>query len=160
MSRPPKPNSEDAHSYHHRWLDDLLTEPGKYFVAGAGITISYENEKLVIRSTARGGASGDVWHFEGKIEVDPNNTYPAQSVIHIQDTHDLVTTGIRDAANPSGGLVTSCPGYWVSTQSVPPKTTVDGNEVWNLPQYPEPNQSNKDDPLNFWLYLGETPPGA
>jgi hypothetical protein len=100
------------------------------------------------------------WHFESKIEADNTKNYPAQSVIHIQPTDALVTTGIRDAANPSGPLVKSCAGYWVSTQAVAAKKTVGGNDVWNLPQYPYPNAANMDDPANFWIYLGEMDCGA
>lgn len=98
------------------------------------------------------------WHFEDKIEVDNTISYPAQSVIHIQATNDLVVTGIRDAANPSGGLVQSQSGFWVSTQDVPAKTTVSGNDVWNLPQYPYPEPLDLDDESNFWIYLGEICP--
>ena len=110
-----------------------------------------------MRRRILGGSGGtfEGWHFEDKIEVDNTLVYPAQTVIHIQDTHALVTTGIRDAANPTGGLVTSCAGFWVSTQSVPAKTQVSGNDVWNLPQFPYPEPADLDDPTNFWLYLGE-----
>lgn len=102
---------------------------------------------------AKSGLLG--WHFENKIEADNTRGYPAQTVIHIQPTDALVTTGIRDAANPSGGLVTSCAGFWVSTQFVPSKTVVSGNDVWNLPQWPMPVPTNFDDPANYWIYLGE-----
>lgn len=112
-------------------------------------------EKIRRRILGGGVAQSLSWHFEDKIEVDPTKSYPAQTVIHIQPTHDLVTTGIRDAAAPSGGLVKSCTGYWVSTQAVPAKTTVSGNDVWNLPQYPYPKPTNLDDASNFWIYLGE-----
>jgi hypothetical protein len=103
---------------------------------------------------------GVYWHkpSNGKYEVDPTYEYSEGSVVHIQPTDALVTTGIRDAANPMGGLVTSCAGFWVATQTVPAKITVSGNDVWNLPQYPLPNATNIDDPLNFWLYLGEAMP--
>ena len=96
------------------------------------------------------------WHKQSTYEVDPTIAYGDQVVIHIQPTHALVVTGIRDAANPTGGLVTSCAGFWVSTQPVPAKTTVSGNDVWNLPQFPLPVPTNIDDPANFWIYLGET----
>lgn len=103
--------------------------------------------------TSRQGISG--WHFESKIEMNNTNSYPAQTIIHIQPTHDLVVTGIRDAANPTGPLVTSCAGYWISTQAVSAKKTVGGNDVWNLPQDPYPDPTDLDNPANFWIYLGE-----
>jgi hypothetical protein len=105
-----------------------------------------------------GGKSG--WHKpnNNKYEVDATVAYDEGSVIHIQPTDSLVTTGIRDAAHPTGALVTSCAGYWVSTQDVPAKTTVSGNDVWNLPQYPIPVPTNVDDATNFWIYLGEAMP--
>lgn len=106
------------------------------------------------------GGSGSVisgWHKprNGKYEVDESIFYDEGSVIHIQPTHSLVTTGIRDAANPTGGLITSCAGYWVAIQDVPGKTVVSGNDVWNLPQYPYPEPTDMDDPSNYWIYLGE-----
>lgn len=102
------------------------------------------------------------WHFEDKIEVNPARGYQPQTVIHIQETDSLVTTGIRDAANliahPDGSVgspIKSCAGFWVSTRSVPAKQTVDSKDFWNLPQYPLPNPSNLDDEKNYWIYLGE-----
>lgn len=95
------------------------------------------------------------WHFDDKIEVEKGKSYPAQTVIHIQPEHELVTTGMRDAASPSSDPVKSCAGFWVSTQSVPSKTTSGGNEVWNVPQWPLPEPTNYDDKKNFWLYLGD-----
>lgn len=120
--------------------------------------INQQNKAITsMRRRILGGSGGitSAWHFENQIEVDPTISYPPQSVIHIQDSNSLVTTGIRDAANPTGGLVKSCSGFWVSTQDVPAKTTVSGNDVWNLPQYPLPNSTNLDDPTNYWIYLGE-----
>ena len=98
------------------------------------------------------------WHFEDGIEVDNTVSYPAQSVIHIQPTHSLVVTGIRDAADPGSGLVKSQQGFWVATQDVPAKTVVSGNDVWNLPQYPYPEPTDLDDPTNYWIFLGDICP--
>lgn len=108
-----------------------------------------------------GGAQQAVlgWHKpnSGKYELPaaPYPEYEEGAVIHIQATHDIVTSGIRDAANPTGPLVTSCAGYWVAIQDVPGAATVAGNAVWNLPQFPYPTPTNMDDPSNFWIYLGE-----
>jgi len=115
-------------------------------------------EALRRRILGGAGQATTGWHFEDTIEVDPQNDYPAQSIIHIQATHDLVTTGIRDAANPGGGLITSLSGFWVSTQDVPAQSTSGGNDVWNLPQYPLPNPDDLDDATNFWIYLGDICP--
>jgi hypothetical protein len=125
----------------------------------------YDSQTVKVEQTMRGtrfhvkktfgvpGVAG--WHFESKIEADQTQSYPTQSVIHVQSSSALATTGIRDLANPTGPLVLSKPGYYVARQAVPAKTTVSGNDVWNIPQWPEPNGANKDDPLNFWLYFGE-----
>lgn len=151
---PEKPYAADKHSLHHVALHQRIFQGG-LLVAGAGVNISTNDKgQYIVAATARAGALAG-WHFESKIEVDPTRAYPAQSVIHIQPTHALVTTGIRDAANPSGGLVTSCAGFWVATQNVPPQTTSGGHDVWNLPQWPLPVSTDFDDPGNFWLYLGE-----
>lgn len=127
----------------------------------------YSSDTVTVEQTTRGtrfhtklpaqsqGGSGWIPR-NGKYEVDNTNPYAANNVIHIQPTHDLVITGIRDAANPTGPLVMSKRGYYVSTRPVSAKTTVGGNDVWNLPQFPLPNPDNIDDPLNFWIYLGET----
>lgn len=118
------------------------------------VTYEYTNGHYLFKTKpSRAGFTG--WHFESTIEVDDTRRYPAQTVIHIQPTNALVTTGIRDAANPTGPLVTACAGYWVATQAVPAKKSVSGNDVWNLPQYPYPVPTNMDDPANFWIYLGE-----
>jgi hypothetical protein len=113
-----------------------------------------------------GGATGG-WHkpTNSLYEADPTYSYDEGSVIHIQATDALVTTGIRDASNliadPSGATgspITSCAGFWVATQDVPAKTNVGGNDFWNLPQFPLPVPTNIDDPTNFWIYLGDITP--
>ena len=126
---------------------------------------SVENLTRLVEKIRRrilgGSVAGAVgWHRPSnrKYEVDPTFNYDESSVIHIQPTDSLVTAGIRDAANPTGALVQSCAGYWVATQDVPAKTTVSGNDVWNLPQYPLPVPTDIDDPTNFWIYLGEAMP--
>ncbi len=121
-----------------------------------------------IRRRILGGSGGTIqgWFFgnggnqgtgSNQIELPsaPYPAYQAQQVINIQPTLDIVTTGIADLANPTGGLVTSCPGLWVATQAVPAQTTVGGTDCWNLPQFPIPVPTNCDDPKNFWLYLGQ-----
>lgn len=150
MPRPPKPLVVDAHTRHHRWLDDLLTNPGYLFVAGPGVRIYYQNDKIIFEADPGSNTRRGI-HFEDKIEADPSLDYPAQTVINIQATDSLVTVGIRDAANPSGPLIKSFPGLWVSRQQVPAKTIISGNEVWNLPQLPLPSPLNYDDPANFWI---------
>ena len=122
-------------------------------------TIAFEQTTRGVRAHVRNpqvlGITG--WFFGTKIELPtaPYGSFGAQQVIHIQATHAIVTTGIRDLANPTGPLVTSCAGIWVATQYVPSQTTVSGNPVWNLPQYPMPVPSNFDDPTNFWIYMGD-----
>lgn len=111
--------------------------------------------RLRRRIVGGGGIPFAGFHFSDKIEVDPTKDYDAQTVIHIQPTNDLVVTGIRDAADPDGPVIKSCAGLWVALQDVPAKTTVDGNDVWGLPQYPLPVPTNLDDPLNMWYYMGE-----
>ena len=117
-----------------------------------------EKTRRRILGGAPQGVSG--WHKprNGKYEVDATFAYDGGTVIHIQPTSSLVTTGIRDAANPTGPLITSCAGFWVATQYVPSKTTVSGNDVWNLPQFPLPVATDLDDSSNYWLYLGEMTP--
>ena len=95
-------------------------------------------------------------YFGKTIEVDETYTFPRRGgVIHIQASHYLVTTGIRDAANPTGPKVKSCAGIWFSTRNVPAKTKIGGNDVWNVPKWPMSNPSDLDDPVNYWYYLGE-----
>ena len=122
-------------------------------------TIAFEQTARGVRAHVRNPQFGAItgWFFGSKIEL-PTAPYPAfgaQQVIHIQATHAIVTSGIRDAANPSGPLVTSCAGLWVATQYVPAQTTSGGNPVWNLPQYPMPTPTNYDATNNFWIYLGD-----
>ena len=102
---------------------------------------------------ARGGASVSGWHDATPLElpVAPYPAYDAQSVIHIQSSHNIVVTGVKDAENPTGPLIKSRPGMWVSFKAVPAQS----GDVWNLPQFPLPNPNNWDDPLNFWRWLGE-----
>lgn len=142
----------------------------KQWLRNRQIANSVENQLQAVNAMMRklesarrrilGGASQGIkgWHFEDLIEVDPTTDYPAQTVIHIQPTHDLVVTGIRDAANPGGGLVLSQSGFWVSTQDVPAQSTDSGNDIWNLPQYPLPEPTDLDDATNFWIYLGDICP--
>ena len=124
-------------------------------VDGAQVWADKTPKGYVLRAKIQpaGGVTG--WHFESKIEVDQTKSYPEQTVIHVQASSALVTTGITDLANPTGGLVTSCPGLWVSTQAVPAAAMVSGTLCWNLPQFPMPVPTNYDDPTNFWIYLGE-----
>ena len=121
-------------------------------------------EKMKRRILGGSGGATSCWHkpINNLYEVDPTYPYNEGSVIHIQATDTLVTTGIRDASNliadPSGAtgsLVTSCAGFWVATQDVPAKTNIGGNDFWNLPQFPLPVPTNMDDPTNFWIYLGD-----
>lgn len=156
--RRPTPGDEgaNAESIFMQMMWDLWFDPKvNIFVQSDDIKVDKtpKGYEIKISKFPPGGRRG--WHFEDKIEVDNTKSYPKQTVIHIQDTHSLVTAGIRDAADPDGGLVTACAGFWVSTQAVPAKTTVDGNDVWNLPQYPYPEPTDMDDPANFWIYLGE-----
>ena len=112
-----------------------------------------------MRRRILGGSGGAItgWFFGTKIELPaaPYPAFAAQQLVHIQATHAIVTSGIRDAANPSGSLVKSCVGLWVALQAVPAQKTVSGNPVWNLPQFPYPTPTNLDDITNFWYYLGE-----
>lgn len=124
---------------------------GEVIISPAGSQVT-----LDLRSV-KGGGGLKAWHKQYKWEVDKTYNYSEQSTIHIQATDALVTTGIADKANPSGGLVQSCPGIWVATQAVPAAATISGTLCWNLPQWPMPNPLNYDDPLNFWIYLGEVP---
>ena len=111
--------------------------------------------RRIVGGGSAAGTSG--WHkpLNGKYEVDPTYGYDEGSVIHIQSGNALVTTGIRDAAAPTGPLVISKSGFWVSTQAVPPQATVSAHLVWNLPQFPLPVPTNLDDATNFWIYLGD-----
>ena len=102
-----------------------------------------------------GGGGGSGWHFGSQIEIAAASGFSAQTVVHLQPSNSLVTTGIRDMANPGGPLVQSKSGYWVSTKSVPAPSSYSGNSVWNLPQFPLPNPDNIDDPANYWVYLGD-----
>jgi hypothetical protein len=130
--------------------------------AGAG---QHTNSEVVASQLLFGGPPkrllrqpvGGGWFFGATIEL-PAAPYPkigGQRVIHLQSSHALVTTGIRDAAHPTGALVTSRPGLWIALQQVPAQVTVSGNPVWNLPQWPLPTPANYDDATNFWLWLGE-----
>jgi hypothetical protein len=95
------------------------------------------------------------WHFSSKIEADETQSYPAQTVIHIQSTHALVTTGYPLPSAPSGAVVKAKPGIWVSLRAVPAKTLAGAVNVYDVPQWPLPVATNLDDETNFWLYLGD-----
>jgi hypothetical protein len=95
------------------------------------------------------------WHFESKIELDPTVSYPAQSVVHIQSTSTLVTTGYPKPSAPAGAVVKAKPGIWVSIRSIPAKALVGAVNVYDVPQWPLPVATNLDDETNFWLYLGD-----
>jgi hypothetical protein len=156
--RPKKPTGRGAIWTWRRWIWDMLAG-GLFPIRGDGsIVVDWKDGYYRISSkTQTVGSNQKGWYFGNKIEL-PTAPYPsfnAQQVIHIQPTHDIVVTGIHDAANPTGAIVKSCAGLWVATQNVPPQTTASGHPVWNLPQYPYPNPLNLDDPLNFWYYLGE-----
>ena len=110
---------------------------------------------LNIRPSKGGGAPGiSGWFWNTPIEL-PAAPYPAVgkgAVIHLQSSHALVTTGIRDAANPTGPLVKSFAGSYIAMRDVPAQATVSGNPVWNLPQSPMPTPGNWDDASNFWRF--------
>lgn len=156
---PHKPHGTGAAAYFFQLVWEMLFNGKLPFrsvkSADGEVSVNWVKGAYEVKVSGGRGGGGVAWHFGTKIEVDNTQTYPSQTVIHIQSTDALVTTGIRDAANPTGGLVTSCAGFWVSTQTVPAKTQVDGNDVWNLPQYPYPEPTDMDDPTNFWIYLGE-----
>jgi len=153
---PGKPSRDDPHSNHHAALHERVFEGKGLIRAGAGVTVSVDADGThVISSTARNGGSLSGFRWAAKREVDPTATYSVDEEIHIQATHSLVTTGIRDAAAPELGLVKSRPGRWRCLRNCPAKTTVDGNEVWNLPQWPMPEPENYDDPNNYWLLLSQ-----
>jgi len=158
---PARPTGSDSEARFMQLVWDMLWDPKtSIFCDTPGLHFDKTPRGYVPKFKPSAARAISGWHFESKIEADNTKNYPAQTVIHIQPTDALVTTGIRDAANPSGPLVKSCAGYWVSTQAVAAKKTVGGNDVWNLPQYPYPNAANMDDPANFWIYLGEMDCGA
>ena len=111
--------------------------------------------------SAGGGGSGVTgWFWSSPIEL-PAAPYPAflkGAVIHIQSAHAIVTSGIRDAADPTGPLVGSRPGKWIALQRVPAQATVSGNAVWNLPQWPLPVPSSWDNAANFWDFIPDASP--
>jgi hypothetical protein len=155
---PPRPSGNSAEAIFVQAVWDCLWDPKTSLFCDSP-TLHFDKTPKgyvpVLRRAAGSGGTG--WFFGSKIElgVAPYPYFQAQQVIHIQPTHVIVTTGIVDAAKPTGPLVTSCAGYWVAKQMVPAQTTVGGVSVWNLPQYPYPMPTNMDDPTNFWIYLGE-----
>ena len=114
-----------------------------------------DGKMFVPAATPPAGNAGLFFGAKIELPVAPYPSFQKQQVIHIQSTHAIVTTGIRDAANPSAPLVQSRPGFWAASQAVPAQGTVGGNPVWNLPQWPLPNPDNYDDTANFWLWLGD-----
>ncbi len=106
------------------------------------------------RRSSGGSGSSTGWFWNSPIEL-PAAPYPAigkGAVIHLQPDHALVTTGIIDAANPTGPLVKSLPGSYIAMRYVQAQITMSGNPVWNLPQFPMPTPTNWDDAANFWRY--------
>ena len=129
-----------------------ITSPDQS-VSGRVIFGSIGDMNFELKATGGSGTGGI--HFDTKIEVDNTVNYTRGTWIHIQSTNSLVTTGIRDVANPTGPLVKSRQGDWVSTQAVPAKTTNgSGQDIWNLPQWPMPDPSNHDNPVNYWKFIG------
>lgn len=100
--------------------------------------------------------TGWAWASPIELPVAPYPAYPEGNIINIQATHAIVTTGIRDAADPTGPLIKSKAGLWVAMQDVPAQSTVSGNAVYNLPQFPLPTPDDYDDDTNFWYFLGKT----
>ena len=87
------------------------------------------------------------------IEIVSGRAYSKGERVHVQPDHLLVTTGIRDRAVPTGPLVQSRAGWYIAMQDVPAKSTVSGNDVWDLPQFPYPVPKNLDDKKNFWEWM-------
>lgn len=100
-----------------------------------------------------GGASGWNWGTPNIELPDPVNGpmpgYGKGTVIHIQSTNSIVTTGMLDLG--SGNLTQSVAGLWVTTQAVPAQA--EDSSSWNVPQLPMPDAGNYDDTTNFWVFL-------
>jgi len=107
-----------------------------------------------------GGAPG--WNWGNPIELpDPESGpmpgFAKGTVIHIQGTNSIVTTGMTDLGSNTN--VQSQAGLWVSTQAVPAQAS-DSNS-WNVPQSPLPVPDDYDSPSNFWVPVagGNSGPG-
>ena len=135
---------------------NLIIASVNSFLASNNWTVT--NHGVILDVPKSGGVTG--WFWSSPIEL-PAAPYPAflkGAVIHIQSAHAIVTSGIRDAADPAGPLVGSRPGKWIALQPVPAQATVSGNAVWNLPQWPLPVPSSWDNAANFWDFIPDASP--
>jgi hypothetical protein len=123
-------------------------------------TVAIGKNSIIVKlppvSASGGGGSGSGWFWSDPVEL-PAAPYPAYSkgaVIHIQSGHGIVTTGIRDAANPAGPLRKS-PGsvMAIAIRDVPAETVAGGNPVWNLPKFPMGDSGDWDAAANFWAII-------
>jgi hypothetical protein len=159
---PPKPSGQSPRQMARRAIWDLLfggmfpfiDTPSVKWDRGAG---GYAANAKIPPS---GGASG--FRFAKPREGDPTKSYKFEECVHFATTSALVTTGIIDLADQSGGDETTHlklvpAGLWVALQAVPAKTTVSGHDVWNLPQWPLPVPDDLDNPSNFWWPLTPEP---
>jgi hypothetical protein len=113
-------------------------------------TIKVEQTLRGIRLHARSQSStiSAGWHYANKFEIDTTQSYDKSSVVHIQATDSLVTTGLTDLV--AGTTKKAAAGWWVAMQDVP-AASIGG---YNVPQSPMPMPTNMDDPTNFWMPLG------
>lgn len=151
---PIQPNDEDPHSHHHAVLHARVLAGKGLLIEGPGIKIS-TNEKgqYLIKATAQSVAVAAGIRYAVPIEIVSGRAYSKGERVHVQPDHLLVTTGIRDRAVPTGPLVQSRAGWYIAMQDVPAKSTVSGNDVWDLPQFPFPVPTNMDDKKNFWEWM-------
>jgi len=151
----PMRSVRDADSNAKMW-QRVKTNQGQSNVSISALQQLQRQVAQLRRRIVGGGGGVTGWHFADKFEVNPTLDYDKGSVIHIQPTSTLVTTGIKDLAHPTNPVVKSSPGWWEAMQDVPAKVTISSVDYWNLPQAPMPVDTNMDDPANFWMSIGTT----
>jgi len=161
--RPPEPPT--GYSAEAVWMRQMVKYVEGFFIrsvnGGKLIPDARGGYNLVIpkpkAASNQAGIAG--LHFGLTIEFPTTTPYPAvekSRVIHLQGTHPLCTTGIRDATNPTGPVVVSRPGWWYCIRDVPAQSTnMGGQAIWHLPLYPPPSLNNYDDPTMYWAFRGD-----
>src|ERR1019366_4822106 len=113
---PPKVSVEDAHTHHHRMLEDrVLSGDGLVIGTMGHIAVSWNGKSYVIdlAKQVAGGAS-KFWMYEDHREGDSTLFYAANSCLYLSPLNPLVTIGMMDIV--SNTTKVSCQGVWMAMQ--------------------------------------------
>lgn len=156
---PIKVSVEDAHTHHHRMLEDrVLSGDGLVLGTIGRIAVSWNGKSYVIdlAKQVAGGVASKFWMYESHREGDPTLPYDADTFMFLSANNPLVTTGMIDLE--SGLRAFSKPGFWqVGSNNVPAQVVVSGVTKYNVPVFPYPGATGTPtgSPLMGDLDLGQ-----